>query len=205
MLQSISQRETLRALFGAHPILRARELRAAGVAPETIARAVESGDIDRIARGLYQSHGADIDIDQNLAEIAKRVPKGVIAMVSALAFHGLTDQMPRRIWVAIGTSDWAPAIDYPPVRIVRLADKYLRQGIEHHAIAGVDVPVYSIAKTLSDLFRNPRLVDRSVAVEGLRAALEQRKTSPAAIAEAAAEGGVWKRMQPYLEALTSNG
>src|SRR3546814_3399791 len=81
--------------------------------------------IDRIARGLYQLHDAPIDTDQGLAEIAKRIPKGVIAMVSALAFHGLTDQMPRRAWVAIGTSDWTPALDYPPVRIVRLADKYL--------------------------------------------------------------------------------
>ena len=205
MHTSITQGETLRALFGAHPILRARELRAAGVAPETIARAVDSGDIDRIARGLYQLHGAPIDTDQGLAEITKRIPNGVIAMVSALAFHGLTDQMPRRVWVAIGPSDWAPVIDYPPVRIVRLADKYRRQGIEHHKVAGVDVPVYSVPKTLADLFRNPRLVDRSVAVESLRAALDQRKTSPGDIAEAAAAGGVWKRMQPYLEALSFNG
>ena len=202
-MHASTQSDTLRALFGAHPILRARELRAAGVAPETIARAVESGDIERIARGLYQRHDAPIDTDQHLAEFAKRIPKGVIAMISALAFHGLTDQMPRRIWVAIGTSDWTPAIDYPPIRIVRLADKYRRQGIEHHKVAGIDVPVYSVPKTLADLFRNPRLVDRSVAVEGLRAALDQRKASPGAIAEAAVAGGAWKRMQPYLEALTS--
>ncbi|WP_199775015.1 MULTISPECIES: type IV toxin-antitoxin system AbiEi family antitoxin domain-containing protein [Sphingopyxis] len=201
----MTQRDTLRALFDAHPMLRARELRAAGVAPETIARAVDHGDIDRIARGLYQLHDAPIDTDEGLAEIAKRIPRGVIAMVSALAFHGLTDQMPRRAWVAIGTRDWSPALDYPPVRIVRLADKYLRQGIEHHMVAGVDVPVYSVPKTLADLFRNPRLVDRAVAVEGLRAALDQRKASTGAIAEAAAAGGAWKRMQPYLEALTSGG
>src|SRR3546814_533054 len=205
MHTSITQGETLRALFGAHPILRARELRASGVPPETRSRAVDRGDIDRIARGLYQLHGAPIDTDQGLAEITKRIPNGVIAMVSALAFHGLTDQMPRRVWVAIGPSDWAPVIDYPPVRIVRLADKYRRQGIEHHKVAGVDVPIYSVPKTLADLFRNPRLVDRSVAVESLRAALDQRKTSPGDIAEAAAAGGVWKRMQPYLEALSFNG
>src|SRR3546814_16542572 len=101
MHTSITQGETLRALFGAHPILRARELRAAGVAPETIARAVDSGDIDRIARGLYQLHGAPIDTDQGLAEIPKRIPKGVNAMVSALAFPAPTAQTPRRSWVAI--------------------------------------------------------------------------------------------------------
>lgn len=205
MTRQMTQRERLHMLFGARPILRAHELRAAGIASETISRAVANGDIDRIAHGLYQRPTAEIDVDQTLAEIAKRIPKGVIAMVSALAFHGLTDQMPRRIWVAIGASDWAPAIEYPPVRIVRFSDKYLPLGIEHHVIAGTDVPIYSVAKTLADLFRNPSIVDRAVAMEGLRAALEQHKASPAEIADAAVEGGSWKRMQPYLEALTSNG
>src|SRR3546814_18002440 len=88
MHTSITQGETLRALFSAHPILRARELRAAGVAPETIARAVESGDIDRIARGLYQLHDPPIDNPQGLADIAKRHPNGVIPLLPEPPFHG---------------------------------------------------------------------------------------------------------------------
>src|SRR3546814_5404542 len=92
------------------------------------------------SRGLYQDPQSDVDSEQTLAEVAKRIPKGVIAMVSALAYHGLTDQMPRKTWVAIGASDWSPVSDYPPVRIVRFAEKYLHQGVERHAISGVDVP-----------------------------------------------------------------
>lgn len=200
-----SQRDKLKSLFEKRPILRARELRAAGIAAETIARAVDEGDIDRIARGLYQGGDADINADQNLAEVAKRIPKGVIAMVSALAYHGLTDQMPRRVWVAIGTSDWAPTSTHPPLKIVRFADKYLKQGVAYHEISGVEVPIYSIPKTLADIFRNARLADRSVAIEGLRSALDQRKTTPSEIAEAAVAGGAWKVMKPYLEALTAHG
>jgi hypothetical protein len=113
--------------------------------------------------------------------------------------------MPRKTWVAIGTSDWSPTQGSPPVRIVRFADKYVGLGVEHHTISGVAVPIYSVPKTLADLFRNGRLVDRSVAVEGLRAAVEQRKTTPSAIAEAARAGGAWRIMRPYLEALTFNG
>lgn len=143
----------------------------------------------RIGRDLYQDPSAEIDGDLTYAEVAKRIPKGTIAMVSALAFHNLTDQMPRSTWVAIGPGDWSPVPGYPPVRIVRFAPKYLGNGIEHHRIAGVAVPVYSVAKTLADLFRNGRLVDRSVAVDGLRSTLELRKVTPAAIAEAAQQGG----------------
>ncbi|OJY65247.1 MAG: transcriptional regulator [Sphingobium sp. 66-54] len=200
-----TQRDHLRAMVAQHGIVRAQELRKAGVAGTTIQRALENGELVRIGRGLYQDSRSDIDTDQALAEVAKRTPKGVIAMISALAFHGLTDQMPRRVWVAIGPSGWSPVPAYPPTRIVRFAEKYLRQGIEHHKIAGVDVPIYSAAKTLADLFRNGRLVDRSVAVEGLRAAIEQRKATPGQIAEAARSGGAWRIMRPYLEALTFNG
>ncbi|OJW73697.1 MAG: transcriptional regulator [Sphingomonadales bacterium 63-6] len=201
----VSQREQLRTLIAEHGILRAQDIRDHGIAGTTIQRALEEGDLIRISRGLYQDPHVEIDSDLTLAEIAKRVPKGVIAMVSALAWHGLTDQMPRKTWVAIGVGDWAPAQGYPPIRIVRFADKYLTQGVERHRISGVEVPIYSVAKTLADLFRNARLVDRSIAVEGLRSALEQRKASPAEIAEAARAGGAWSIMRPYLEALTFNG
>lgn len=201
----ISQRAKLRDLFAAHTMMRAGELRAAGIGPQTIARAVEEGELERISRGLYQRRDADIEEHQILAEAATRVPKGIIALTSALAFHGLTDQMPRRIWMAISPSDWSPVQTYPPLRIVRFTDRYLRHGVEHHVIAGVSVPVYSIPKTLADAFRNPKLVDRSVAIEGLRAAIEQRKATPSAIAEGAKAGGAWKTMRPYLEALTANG
>jgi predicted transcriptional regulator of viral defense system len=200
-----SQRIQLRNLLDGRGMMRAQELRQAGISPQTIARAVETGEIERISRGVYQKRGSEIEENQILAEAAIRVPKGVIALVSALAFHGLTDQMPRRIWMAIGASDWAPVQSYPPMRIVRFTEPYLRQGVENHMIAGLEVPIYSVPKTLADLFRNSKLVDRSVAVEGLRAAIEQRKATPSAIAQCAKAGGAWKIMQPYLEALTSNG
>ena len=200
-----SQKAKLRSLLDARTMMRAQELREAGISAQTIARAVENGEVERISRGVYQKSGAEIEENQILAEAVMRVPKGVIALVSALAFHELTDQMPRRVWMAIGASDWTPVQSYPPLRMVRFTEPYLRQGIEHHTIAGVQVPVYSIPKTLADLFRNSKLVDRSVAVEGLRAALQQRKVTPSAIAQGAKAGGAWKVMKPYLEALTSNG
>lgn len=203
--KTINQREKLRTFVAGRTILRAQDLREQGIAGTTIRRALDDGELIRIGRGLYHHPDAEIDSDVTLAEIAKRIPKGVISMTSALAWHGLTDQIPRKTWVAIGKSDWSPVQGSPPVRIVRFADKYLKQDVEYHAICGVDVPIYSVPKTLADLFRNGRLVDRSVAVEGLRAAVDQRKATPSAIAEAARAGGAWRIMRPYLEALTFNG
>lgn len=140
--QATTQREQLRSLTAGRALLRAQELREAGIAGSTIQRALRHGDLVRIGRGLYQDPNAEIDGDLTYAEVAKRIPKGVIAMVSALAFHGLTDQMPRSTWVAIRAGDWSPVPGYPPVRIVRFSPKYQGEGIEHHGVAGVDVAIY---------------------------------------------------------------
>ena len=164
-----------------------------------------SGVVVRVGRGLYQLPGGELALESTLAEAWQRVPKGVICLLSALAYHGLTDQMPRKVWIAIGAKAWAPSVDYPPLRIVRFRSPYLEYGIERHRISGVDVAVYSVPKSLADAFRNRRLVDRSVAVECLRNAIEQRTATPGDIAQAAVDCGAWRQMQPYLEAMTANG
>ena len=87
----------------------------------------------------------------------------------------------------------------------RFREPYLTNDIETHRIRGVEVRVYSIAKTIADAFRNPKLVDRSVAIEAMKAALSARKATAGQLAAAARENGAWNQMRPYLEALTSNG
>jgi predicted transcriptional regulator of viral defense system len=200
-----TQQDRLIQLLQDHPLMRARDLRAAGIAASTIARAAEAGAIIRAARGLYQLPDSELDLESTLAEASKRVSKGVICMISALAYHQLTDQMPRKVWLAIGAKDWEPSADYPPLRIVRFRSPYLEYGIEHHVISGIDVPIFSIPKSLADAFRSRRFVDRSVAIECLRNAIEEQKATPAEIAQAAKDCGAWKQMQPYMEAITANG
>ena len=104
------QRDRLIDHLTHHGLARANELARSGVSATTIARSLAKGDIVRVGRGLYQLADAELDIHGTLAEVSKLAPKGVICLVSALAFHDLTDQIPRRTWIAIGTSDWAPKI-----------------------------------------------------------------------------------------------
>ena len=201
----VTQQDRLLAYLRDHDIARAFELREIGVSATAISRAVEAGNVVRIGRGLYQAADAEADLNTNLAEVAKRAPRSVICLLSALAFHGLTDQLPRKVWFAIGAKDWEPSIAYPPVRVVRFREPYFSDGIETHRIGGTQVRIYSVPKSIADAFRNPKLVDRSVAIEALKAALDQRKATPAVLMQAAADYGAAKIMRPYLEALTSNG
>ncbi len=199
------QRQKARALLTKCGMVRLSEFRNAGVTAATISRMEKDGEVVRLRRGLYQLPDAQLDAQHSLAEAAMHVPKGVVCLVSALAFHGLTDQLPAKIWMAIGNKDWSPRGDRPPLRIVRFADALLSDNVETHIIEGVPVKIYGIAKTIADCFRHRRAVGLSVAIEGLQEALRQRKTTPSEIARHAERGGVGTVIRPYLEALTVNG
>jgi predicted transcriptional regulator of viral defense system len=140
------------------------------------------------------------------------VPKGIVCLTSALAFHELTDTIPSKVWMAIGFRDWKPVTADRSIQIVRFGEKVLNSGIKEHRIDGVPVRIYEPAKTVADLFRYRHSAGRryskspglNLALEGLREALRQRKATPAEIARYAKDGGVWKAVQPYLEAMTAN-
>lgn len=120
MARAVQQGQRAKALLGERGMARLVELRAAGVTAATIGRMERDGEVLRLTRGVYQLADARLHAQHSLAQIAKRVPKGVVCLTSALAFHGLTDQMPAKIWVAIGARDWAPRGAHPPIRIAAL-------------------------------------------------------------------------------------
>ena len=112
--------------------------------------------------------------------------------------------MPSKVWIAIGRKDWRPRVTYPPIRIARFPDELLNRSVERKKIAGTSVPVFGVAKTVSDLFRYRRTVGDALAIAGLRQALRQRKATPAEIAREAQAASMWAMMEPYVMALTSD-
>ncbi|GAA4025251.1 hypothetical protein GCM10022280_27650 [Sphingomonas swuensis] len=129
----------------------------------------------------------------------------MICLVSALAYHELTDHIPRRVWVAIGPKDWRPHISYPPIRFVRFSPEALRHHVDTHSAEGAEIRITNPARTVVDLFKYRTKVGPNIAIEGLREVLRTRKATPAEIHNIAAEMKQWKVIQPYLEALTING
>lgn len=205
MTASSTQRDRLIAMLAKRGMARLSEIRKAGITAATVSRLEAESAIVRLSRGLYQLPGAPIDAHHSLAEAAKRAPKATICFTSALVFHELTDQLPRHIWMAIRTTDWKPRIDNPAIKFVRFNDVAYRSGVEEHTIENVTVKIYKPAKTIVDLFRFRQRFGLNVALEGLRAALRQRKATPAEIAKYAVQGRVWSIIRPYLEAMTADG
>lgn len=161
-----------------------------------------TGEVVRLARGLYQLPDAAIDPHQSLAEAARLAPKGMICLASAMALHGLIDQKLPKVWIAVGRKDRRPRVTYPPLRVGLLSDEALGRSVERKKITGTTVPVSGVAKNIGDLFRYRRAIGELLAVEGLRQALRERQATPAQMAREAQAAGVWTTQQPYLMALT---
>jgi predicted transcriptional regulator of viral defense system len=200
-----SHRDRILEVLGRKGMARLSEFLEAGATATAVSRLERDGTILRLGRGLYQLPDAALDEHHALAEAAKLVPKGVVCLVSALAFHELTDQMPRRVWMAIGSKDWRPRIGQPAIRFVRFAPESLSRHVESHSIEGVAVRITSPARTVVDLFRYRRTVGQNLAIEGLKEVLRTRKATPADIHAIASEMGQWRLIRPYLETVAHNG
>ena len=197
-----SRKEQVLALARRKGVLRPRDLDAPGIPREHLRRLHAEGLLLRPGRGLYVPADARPTENQSLVEACKRVPRGVVCLLSALQFHGLTTQAPFEVWMAVGARAWAPHVDYPPLRIVRFSGPALTYGVEEHRIGGVPVRVYGPAKTVADCFKFRNKIGLDVALEALRDCLRRRKATMDELWRAARVCRMTNVMRPYLESLT---
>jgi predicted transcriptional regulator of viral defense system len=182
-------------------VLRPRDLDAHGIARQYLRLAEQQGLVVRSGRGLYTAADAPITEFHTIAEASKRVPRGVICLLSALRFHDIGTQNPFEVWMAIGEKDRRPAAGLPPLRVVRFSRQSLTFGQENYRVEGVPTRIFSAAKTVADCFKYRNKIGLDVALEALREGLKQRKTTPSALWEAAKVCRVSNIMKPYMEAL----
>jgi predicted transcriptional regulator of viral defense system len=182
-------------------VVRPLDLVERGIPRQTLQRLLARGLVVRIGRGLYSLVGDEPGEHRGLAEAARRVPHGVVCLLSALNFHGLTTQQPFEVWMAIDVPARRPQVERPPLRIVRMSGAALTEGVEHHEVDGVSVPVFGIAKTVADCFKYRNKVGLDIALEALREVLEERRTDVDALWAMGQVCRVQRVMQPYLESL----
>jgi len=182
-------------------VVRPRDLAGRGVPRTTLAKLVAEGVLDRPSRGVYVLADADVTEHHDLAQVCKRVPHGVVCLLSALRFHRLTTQAPHEVWFGIDRKARLPKLDHPPLRIVRFSGAGLTTGVEEHAVEGVRVRVTGPARTVADCFAYRNTVGLEVALEALRDCLRQRRATVDELHRAAQTRRMANVMRPYLEAL----
>jgi predicted transcriptional regulator of viral defense system len=194
--------QALLSLVRKRGIVRSRDLVEHRIPRIYLSRLCEKGMLKRMSRGLYTLPDQDFGSHEQLAEICHRVPRGVIALLSALEFHELTTQTPSFIWMAIDHKARLPRIDYPPIRFVRFSDRMLEFGVVKSKTNNATIRVYSPAKTVVDCFRFRNKIGLDIAIEALRDCRRKKAASVDEIWEAAKVCRMATVMKPYMEAVS---
>ena len=168
-----------------------------------LSRMARSGAVIRLDRGFYQVADAPTGPHFELAAAAFRRPDAVICLTSALAFHGLTDQLPHAIDLGLPAHGWAPRWDWPRIEVVYLAQDRYPDGITVHQLDGVAVRVTDIPRTIADCWRFEERVGRTVVLEGTKSALVGRQCSLDAVIAHLDRYGLTERVMPFLECIVA--
>ena len=195
-----SRMEQARELVRQQGVLRPRDLLPAAFPGAYLGRLAQEGLVERVGRGLYRSRSVEITEQHTLAEICRRVPQGVVCLLSALRFHNLTTLAGRDLAGARNTAR-VPKTDLLPLRIVRFSAVALATGIEEHLIEGVPVRVYDPAKTVVDCFKFRNKIGLEVALEALRAGWREQRFTMDHLWRFATICRMTNVMRPYLESL----
>jgi predicted transcriptional regulator of viral defense system len=181
--------------------LRTAEALRLGIHPRTLYRMRDSGVLERLSRGLYRLAEMPPLSNPDLVIVALKVPQAVICLISALAFHELTTQIPHAVDAALHNRAERPRLDYPPLRIFWFSGPAWSEGIETHLIDDTAVRIYSPAKSVADSFKFRRKIGLDVALEALKLYRQHDSFDVSKLLHYARICRVQKVMKPYLEAL----
>lgn len=182
-------------------LIRVSDAVARGIPRSTFYSLRDSGQLTRVSRGIYRLASRVELSEPDLVTVAKRMPSGVICLISALAYHGLTTQIPHAVDVAVRRGQRGARIEHPPINIYQFSDASFRSGLETYRIDGVQVKIFSPEKSVVDIFKFRNKVGMDVALEALKLWKEKGAGSPSSLMKQARACRVERVLQPYLEAI----
>ena len=183
-------------------LVRPKDLSQHGIPVIYLRRLLHRGELVQPARGVYAVTGHEPTLHHSLAMVSKRIPRGVVCLLSALAYHDIGTQLPSVVWLAIDQRSRPLVTTDLPAKIVRFSAQSLGEGVEEHSVEGVTVRITNPAKTVADCFKFRNKVGLDIALEALRDAWRKRKVTMVELDRFAATNRVTNVMRPYLEMLT---
>lgn len=192
--------KALDAIRGMGGTIRTMDAIQAGIHPRTLYQLRDSGELEVLSRGVYRLMDQDQISDPDLVIVAKRVPQSVICLVSALAYHDITTQIPHAVSIALPKGAETPRVDYPPISVHRFSEAALKEGVETHQIDGVSINIYCPEKTLADCFKFRNKLGMDIVLEALKFYKTRKVFDLEKLIMYARVCRVEKIMRPYLEA-----
>ena len=191
-----------RNIFRRHGgVLRMSEALYTGIHRRMLYSMLEAGVIEQLSRGLYRLADLPPLGNPDLVSVSLKIPNGVICLISALAYHEITTQVPHEVYVALERGTEAPRLNHPPLRVFWFSEESFTVGIEKHKIDGVPVRIYSPEKTIADCFKYRNKIGLDIAIEALKLYRERKRFKRDDLVKFSQVCRVGKIMRPYLEAL----
>jgi len=200
-MTTLSKRQQVINYVKNQSLVRSKEIEDQGLPRAYLYQLARDGIIENIGRGIYQWPDIKPNAHIALAEVAKKVPNGVVSLLSALSFHELTSQNPFEVWMALEAKSWKPSINYPSTRFIFMSGKSIKEGIDVHIINGVEVKIFNPAKTVADCFKYRNKVGLDVALEALKEGWKMKYFTVNELMHYADICRVRKVIQPYMEVL----
>ena len=172
-----------------------------GISPRALYALRDSGKIIQENRGLYRIANLELSSHKDLIQVSLQVPKGVICLISALDFYGITTQIPHFVYLAMPANTEKPRINYPPLRIFKMSPKIYQAGIQEEMVADIPLRIYSLEKTIADSFKFRKKIGLDVALEALRQSIHEKRCDVDTLMQFARLNRVETLITPYLEAL----
>ncbi|MBC8472805.1 MAG: type IV toxin-antitoxin system AbiEi family antitoxin domain-containing protein [Planctomycetes bacterium] len=191
-----------KAIFQRHGgVLRTSEAIRCGIHPRSLYGMRDAGIVEQLSRGLYRLADLPSLSNQDLVTVSLRVPNGIMCLISALAFHELTTQIPHEVYIALERGSEAPRLEHPPLRIYWFTGRAFTEGIRSYQVDGVSVRIYDPEKTIADCFKYRNKLGLDVAIEALRLWRRRKYYSIERLMNRARICRVERLIRPYLEAL----
>ena len=195
-------REKIKEVFYAnHGYSSTGDISTAGIDRRILRDLINEDTIEKIKRGLYRWKDAKFDIEEELINVSKIVPHGVICLESALAYYKLTTYTPGEYTVAIKRNYNIKLPNYPPIKLYYFSDKYYVDGVEKIDINGNIIKIYNIEKTICDCLRYEDKISKDIIVESIKEYVKRRDKNISKLINYATKAKVRDVIQKYIEVL----
>ena len=186
-----------------HGLLRTAEAMRLGIHPRTIYQLRDEGLVEQLAKGIYRLIEVPDFSEPDLVLVSKKIPQGIICLISALAYHEITTQIPHFVYVAIPTKTRPSRLEYPPLRYFRYSEKVYNAGVETKLIGGYPVKIYNIEKTLADCVKFRNKIGMDIVIEALKKYWQRKGTQIDKLYKYAKINRIEKILQPIMETIVS--
>lgn len=188
------------ALFHARQgIMRTAEALKAGIHRETLYAMRKAGLIEVMAHGVNRLAEAEVPRALDLVVVSRRIPAATICLVSALAFHEITTQIPHAVEIMLPRGHRYPRLEYPPIEVHTTVPKLFKLGREVHQMEGTLVHVYDVEKTLVDCVKHRNQLGTEPLIEALRLYRDRKQMQIDRLMDYARTCRVQHTLGSYLE------